>query len=73
MKEKALCERFARAKAEGDLPQGTVPAALASYIMAVSSGMCVQAASGACLEELHAVADVALASFPVSAKTPAMA
>jgi hypothetical protein len=39
----------------------------------VSSGMCVQATSGASLEDLHAVADVALSSFPVSAKTPVMA
>jgi AcrR family transcriptional regulator len=69
VKEKALCERFARAKTEGDLPESTAPAALASYIMAVTSGMCVQAASGASLEDLHAVADMALASFPVSAKT----
>src|SRR5882724_10949224 len=50
VKEKALCERFARAKVEGDLPQSSTPAALASYIMAVSSGMCVQATSGASLE-----------------------
>jgi AcrR family transcriptional regulator len=73
VKEKALCERFARAKAEGDLPASTAPAALASYIMAVTSGMCVQAASGASLEELHAVADMALASIPASAKTAALA
>ncbi|HMH66074.1 MAG TPA: TetR/AcrR family transcriptional regulator [Rhizomicrobium sp.] len=73
VKEKALCERFARAKAEGDLPQSTVPQALASYIMAVSNGMCVQAASGASVQDLHAVADMALASFAVSAKAPAMA
>jgi AcrR family transcriptional regulator len=73
VKEKALCERFARAKQEGDLPLSTVPTALASYIMAVSSGMCVQATSGATAQDLHAVADMALTSFPVSAKTPAMA
>jgi AcrR family transcriptional regulator len=65
-KEKALCERFARAQAEGDLPENTVPSALARYVMAVSNGMCVQAASGATLEDLHAVADVALSSWPVS-------
>jgi AcrR family transcriptional regulator len=71
VKEKALCERFMRAKAEGDLPQNTAPQALASYIMAVSNGMCVQAASGASLQDLHAVADMALASFPVSEKSAA--
>jgi AcrR family transcriptional regulator len=68
IKEKALCERFLRARAEGDLPENTDPAALARYVMAVSNGMCVQAASGATLEDLHAVADVALSSWPVSAK-----
>ena len=47
---RALCPR----PSEGDLPQSIEPAALASYIMAVSNGMCVQAASGACLEDLHA-------------------
>jgi AcrR family transcriptional regulator len=66
IKEKALSERFARARAEGDLPQNTEPAALARYVMAVSNGMCVQAASGATLADLHAVADVALSSWPVS-------
>ena len=70
VKEKALCERFARARDEGDLPAHTVPVALASYIMAVSNGMCVQAASGASPADLHAIADMALASFAVSAKEP---
>ena len=73
VKEKALCERFARAKAEGDLPENIAPAALASYIMAVSNGMCVQAASGASAQDLHAVADMALFSFAISAKASAMA
>lgn len=68
IKEKALCERFARARAEGDLPESTEPSALARYVMAVANGMCVQAASGATLEDLHAVADVALSSWPASAK-----
>ena len=65
-KEKALCERFARAQAEGDLPRNAVPAALARYVMAVANGMCVQAASGASAQELHDVADLGLSSFPVS-------
>ena len=73
VKEKALCERFARAQAEGDLPKETTPDGLARYIMAVSNGLCVQATSGATVEELHAVADMALATFPVGAKTPELA
>lgn len=66
IKEKALSERFVRARAEGDLPENSDPTALARYVMAVSNGMCVQAASGATVEDLHAVADVALSSWPVS-------
>lgn len=64
IKEKALSERFVRACAEGDLPENSDPTALARYVMAVSNGMCVQAASGATVEDLHAVADVALSSWP---------
>jgi AcrR family transcriptional regulator len=64
MKEKALCDRFSRAQADGDLPESADPSALARYIMAISNGMCVQAASGASAQELHAVADLGLASFP---------
>ena len=73
IKEKALCERFARAKAEGDLPGGTAPGALASYVMAVTNGIFVQAASGASVDDLHAVADMALGAFPAAAKASVMA
>ncbi len=59
-KEAALRERFERAQAEGDLPNGATPAAFARYLIAVSSGMCVQAAAGASREELYAVAELAL-------------
>ena len=40
------------------------PAALARYLMTVSNGICVQAASGASAEELHEVAAIALTSWP---------
>jgi AcrR family transcriptional regulator len=73
VKEKALCERFARAQAEGDLPKGTTPDGLARYIMVVSNGLCVLATSGATVEELHAVADMTMTTFPVGAKTPELA
>jgi AcrR family transcriptional regulator len=63
-KETALCERFARAHEEGDLPKNANPAALARYLMTVSNGICVQAASGASAEELHEVASMALMSWP---------
>ena len=67
----ALRERFTRARAEGDLPAASDPAALARYLTTVSNGLAVQAAAGDSGAQLHAVADIALASFPgAPAKTP---
>jgi len=63
-KEAALCDRFARALKEADLPKNANPAALARYLMTVSNGICVQAASGASAEELHDVAAIALMAWP---------
>jgi AcrR family transcriptional regulator len=57
--EAALLERFARAKAEGDLPADVDPEGLVRYVLAVIQGMAVQAGSGvprACLERLVATA-----------------
>ena len=71
-KETALRNRFERALAEGDLAPGNDPAALARYLMTVTNGICVQAAAGDNLEQLHAVADIALGSFP-AAKSKEMA
>lgn len=62
-KEAALCERFVRARREGDLPQSADPKTLARYLTAMANGMSVQAASGASAQELHAIADVALTSM----------
>ncbi|OJU10961.1 MAG: TetR family transcriptional regulator [Alphaproteobacteria bacterium 64-11] len=68
-KEAALRDRFARAVQEGDLPAGSDPGALARYLTTVANGIAVQAAAGYSPEQLHAVADIALASLP-AAKTP---
>lgn len=68
-KEAALRDRFARAVQEGDLPAGTDPGALARYLTTVANGIAVQAAAGDSPEQLHAVADIALASLP-AAKIP---
>lgn len=65
--EVALRKRFERAKREGDLPKDANPLALMRYLLAVGSGLCVQAASGARREELRAIADLALAGFPAGA------
>ncbi|MBA2125490.1 TetR family transcriptional regulator [Hyphomicrobium methylovorum] len=62
--EKALAERFERAKADGDLPSSLEPAGLARFVMTVTQGMSVQAAGGASRDDLVAVADFALQAWP---------
>ena len=59
-----LRERFQRAVDEGDLPSDTDPALLARYVMTVSNGIAVQAASGATRNDLQRVADAALRNWP---------
>jgi AcrR family transcriptional regulator len=63
-KETALCERFEQARKQGDLSEKANPAALARYLMTVSNGICVQAASGASAEELQEVAAMAMMAWP---------
>lgn len=58
-----LVERFDAAVADGDL-SGVDTALLARWIFAVGQGLSIQARSGASREELHAVADLALAGWP---------
>jgi len=62
--EHALAERFERANAEGDLPAGCSPPDLARYIMTVTQGTAVQAASGADRAALYKVIDMALQCWP---------
>ena len=62
--EAALRERFARAKAEGDLAAGTDAGDLARYVVAVMHGMSVQSAGGASREELQGVIDFSLRGWP---------
>ena len=61
--EQQLCERFVRARQDGDLPAGSDPAALARYLSAVIAGMGVLASSGGTREELREVALLSLAAF----------
>lgn len=63
--ETRLRERFERARREGDLPPTARPEVLAAYVMAMLHGMALQAKSGFSREMLHAVADQALAAWPV--------
>jgi AcrR family transcriptional regulator len=62
--ERALRERFERAVAEGDLPRGSNPAALAKYVATFQHGLAVQSSGGVGREELLAVVDVALRAWP---------
>jgi AcrR family transcriptional regulator len=67
--ERRLTERFERARAEGDLPECQTPVELAQYIMTVSQGTAVQAASGADREALLRVVDISLRCWPVTTET----
>jgi AcrR family transcriptional regulator len=63
-KEAALRKRFERAREQDDLPDNSDPAALARYLMTVSNGIFVQAASGASAQELQDIARMALKAWP---------
>jgi AcrR family transcriptional regulator len=55
--------RLRRAQAEGDLSADRDPARLARYLVTVTFGIAVQAATGLAACDLHAVADEALAGL----------
>ncbi|TQM43662.1 TetR/AcrR family transcriptional regulator [Pseudonocardia cypriaca] len=59
-----LEDRFRRARDEGDLPPTSDPRLLARFVMTVSGGIAVQAASGVGRDELRRVADAALVNWP---------
>ncbi|WP_193045509.1 TetR/AcrR family transcriptional regulator [Mycolicibacterium baixiangningiae] len=59
-----LRRRFQLAVDEGDLPCSANPGVLARYIVTLSNGIAVQAASGASRDDLQQVADAALRSWP---------
>ena len=60
-----LRERFQRAVDDRDLPAEADPALLARYLITVSNGIAVQAATGVGPEELAQVADAALRNWPL--------
>jgi AcrR family transcriptional regulator len=62
--EAIVRRRLKRAKAEGDLPAGSDPVALARFLSTVSQGMAVQATSGASRNDLRRVAETALRAWP---------
>ena len=61
---RTVLDRFAKALADGDLPDGTDCNALARYVMAAIYGLSVEAASGAPREELMAAAALAAQVIP---------
>jgi AcrR family transcriptional regulator len=63
--EEQLRERLERARDEGDLPNTAKPDVLAAFVLAVIHGIAVQAKAGFCREKLQAVAEQALATWPV--------
>ncbi|MGA5795562.1 TetR family transcriptional regulator C-terminal domain-containing protein [Streptomyces cellulosae] len=58
-------ELFERAVAEGDLPPDADPALLARYATTLAFGIAVQAASRVGRDELQAMADAALRTWPL--------
>ncbi|MCW5771289.1 MAG: TetR/AcrR family transcriptional regulator [Rhodospirillaceae bacterium] len=62
--EAALRRRLARAKADGDLPADSNPAALARFLAVVRYGMAVQSAGGATRKELEETAALAMKAWP---------
>jgi AcrR family transcriptional regulator len=59
----ALCERFKRARAEGDLSGDVDPAALAHYLQAITFGLSVMAFSGATKRELSQVVSTTMEAW----------
>jgi AcrR family transcriptional regulator len=64
--QRALLDRFERAKVDGDLPASTDVQGLASYLVAILQGMAVQAGAGASPAELERLVETGLAMWPVA-------
>jgi len=60
----ALLRRFERAKADGDLPDGTDPEGLVGYLTAVIQGLSLQAGSGAQESDLKRLVETTLSLWP---------
>ena len=62
--EAAVIERFAQAKADGDLPESVDPKALALCLMTVLQGIAVKAQGGASREDLESMVDTFMVMWP---------
>jgi hypothetical protein len=59
-----MIDRFARAKAEGDLPAHVDVEGLTAYLLALLQGMAVQAGSGVPADQLERLIETSLAVWP---------
>ena len=64
--QRAVVDRFLRAKDEGDLPAHVDPQALTGYLFAILQGLAVQAGSGASAEALGKVVDTSMMVWPTN-------
>jgi len=62
--EREIFKRLERAKAEGELPDDTDPAALARFVTTIQQRLAVQAAGGATRKDLDRIVDFALRAWP---------
>ena len=62
--EKAVRQRFERARREADLPLDSNSTDLARYVMTVLRGLAVQAGGGATRKQLRSVIDTAMRAWP---------
>ena len=62
--QRALIDRFERAKREGDLPAHVDAQGLTSLLYALLQGISVQAGAGASMDELERLVDTSLALWP---------
>jgi AcrR family transcriptional regulator len=62
--QRALRQRFTRAKKDGDLPQTADPASLARPVTALYQGMTVQGINGATRRDLLDLANAGLQAWP---------
>jgi AcrR family transcriptional regulator len=68
---RAMIERMARARDEGDLPAAIDVEGLVSFMTAVFQGMAVQAGAGATRDDLARLVDTAIALWPAPVPAPA--
>ena len=62
--QRAVVDRFLRAKEEGDLPGHVDAQALTGYLFAILQGLAVQAGSGASVAALEKVVDTSMMVWP---------